>query len=322
MNAGGERSSDNWSEAVRRRIDFERLFGLEEVYVGRKRGAKDEATAEEVGDAGRPAGDTDDALERRKAAVAAARERARGRRAAAKSAAASAAAKPDDGAASAAHDFTIEELPGSNAEESLLSEAERAGVPHVSGMKCPAAGKLAALREAACECSRCELAEVRNEVVFGEGDPEAKLVFVGEAPGADEDRTGRPFVGRAGKLLTKIIEAMGLAREDVYICNVLKCRPPGNRTPAAGEITACSPYLHEQLAAIAPKAICTLGGPASQTLLATKTGITRLRGRLFWYRGIPLMPTFHPAYLLRNPREKKPVWADMQKLVAFMATRG
>ena len=180
------------------------------------------------------------------------------------------------------------------------------------------AERLATLCDFAQSCRRCRLAEGRNAVVFGEGDPAASLVFVGEGPGAEEDRTGRPFVGRAGKLLTKIIKAMGYDREDVYICNIVKCRPPGNRTPRPDEVAACSPFLHEQIAVIGPKASCALGGPATSTLLETREGITRMRGRLFWHRGIPLMPTFHPAYLLRNAREKGKVWEDMQKVMAEM----
>jgi DNA polymerase len=146
------------------------------------------------------------------------------------------------------------------------------------------------------------------------GNPRAELVFVGEAPGAEEDAQGEPFVGRAGQLLTRIIQAIGLRREDVYICNIIKCRPPANRNPEADEIAACEPFLLKQLEAIRPKLICTLGGPAAQTLLKTKEPISRLRGRLFEFRGIPLLPTYHPAFLLRNPHEKKTVWQDMQLL--------
>jgi len=216
------------------------------------------------------------------------------------------------------YDFEIETLGGSHDEVSLISEAERSGIPHVSAKEGTNAERLAELAEAARACTRCHLAGGRTNVVFGEGDPEARLVFVGEAPGAEEDRTGLPFVGRSGKLLTKIIEAMGYTREGIFICNVLKCRPPGNRTPQPDEVATCSPFLHEQLAVMRPKAICALGGPATKTLLATKEGITGLRGRLFWYRGIPLMPTFHPAYLLRNPKMKREVWEDVQKLKAFL----
>ncbi len=317
------------SDALGRRLEFERLFGLEEVYVGRKRagakarveGSKGKPSAESEA-APEPAESNDDAdrYKRRKAAVEAARKR-RGERERAPAAGKAAAPSAAGGEGEAQYDFTIEELPGSQVEVSLLSEAERAGIPYVSDTPGSAAERLEKLREVALECTRCKLAGGRNEIVFGEGDPDAALVFVGEAPGAEEDKTGRPFVGRAGKLLTKIIESIDLAREDVYICNVLKCRPPGNRAPMPDEVTACSPFLHEQLAVIAPKVICALGGPATTTLLRTRQGITRLRGRLFWYRGIPLMPTFHPAYLLRNGGGKRPVWGDMRKLKAFLASR-
>src|SRR6185295_3488702 len=161
-----------------------------------------------------------------------------------------------------------------------------------------------ALEERALGCTRCVLHQGRTKVVFGEGNRHAQLVFVGEGPGEDEDRTGRPFVGRAGQLLNKIIGAMGLKREDVYICNVVKCRPPENRTPLPDEIAACSPYLVEQIELIGPKAIVALGAPASKTLLKTTQGITALRGRWFTYNGIPVMPTFHPAFVLRSYTEE------------------
>ena len=173
---------------------------------------------------------------------------------------------------------------------------------------------LTEVREELGECTRCKLCRGRTQIVFGVGNPRADLVFVGEAPGAEEDAQGEPFVGRAGQLLTRIIHAIGFRREDVYICNIIKCRPPGNRNPEADEITSCEPFLLKQLEAIRPKLICALGGPASQTLLKTKEPISRLRGRLFEFRGIPLLPTYHPAYLLRNPHEKKTVWQDMQLL--------
>jgi DNA polymerase len=168
------------------------------------------------------------------------------------------------------------------------------------------------------ECTRCKLHRHRTQIVFGVGNPNARLVFVGEAPGADEDAQGEPFVGRAGQLLTKIIEAMGMKREDVYICNIIKCRPPNNRTPESDEIVACQPFLLQQLQAIAPRFICALGGPATQTLLQTKEPISRLRGRFHDFHGIPLLPTFHPAFLLRNPNEKKTVWEDMKLLLRHM----
>jgi DNA polymerase len=148
--------------------------------------------------------------------------------------------------------------------------------------------------------------------VFGTGNPHAELVFVGEGPGADEDEQGLPFVGKAGQLLTRMIEAMGYTREQVYICNVVKCRPPGNRNPEPDEIAACEPFLRAQLAAIRPRAIVALGKFAAQTLLRDPTPITRLRGRWRTYEGIELMPTFHPAYLLRSPDEKKKAWADLK----------
>jgi uracil-DNA glycosylase len=174
---------------------------------------------------------------------------------------------------------------------------------------------LADIREDLGNCQRCPLHETRQNLVFGEGSPQADVVFVGEAPGADEDRQGRPFVGRAGQLLTKIIEAMGLKREEVYICNILKCRPPENRNPLPGEILMCEPFLVRQLEAIAPKVICALGTFAARTLLKTEVPITVLRGRFHDYHGIAVMPTYHPAYLLRNPSAKKLVWEDVQQIM-------
>jgi DNA polymerase len=168
-------------------------------------------------------------------------------------------------------------------------------------------------------CTRCAvLVQNRTQTVFGVGNPEAELVFVGEAPGADEDAQGEPFVGAAGQLLTKIIQACKMQREDVYICNVLKCRPPGNRTPAPDEVGNCSPFLHRQLEIIHPRFICCLGAVAAQSLLNTTAGIGKLRGRFHNYRGIQVLCTYHPAYLLRNPAAKKDVWEDMQKLMAAM----
>jgi DNA polymerase len=175
--------------------------------------------------------------------------------------------------------------------------------------------ELAALKNEVLRCARCDLSKTRLNVVFGSGNPKAALMFVGEAPGEDEDIQGMPFVGRAGKLLTKIIEAMGLKREDVYIANILKCRPPGNRAPLPDEIAACWENLSRQIKMIKPKVICTLGKFASQTLLKTETPISVMRGNFHEYDGIQVMPTFHPAYLLRNPGEKKLVWDDMQKVM-------
>ena len=165
------------------------------------------------------------------------------------------------------------------------------------------------------DCRRCPLHRTRRRLVFGEGNPQAELVFVGEAPGADEDVQGLPFVGRAGQLLTKIIEAMGLKREAVYICNILKCRPPQNRNPEPDEIVSCEPFLIRQLEAIRPRVICALGTFAAQALLKSEAPISVLRGRFHSYQGIPLMPTYHPAYLLRNPGAKKQVWEDVQRVM-------
>lgn len=165
------------------------------------------------------------------------------------------------------------------------------------------------------DCKRCKLCNARTNIVFGSGNPKAELVFVGEAPGQDEDLQGVPFVGKAGQLLTKMIEAMKFSRDDVYICNVNKCRPPMNRNPEPDEIAACEPFLKAQLRAIQPKVIVALGKFAAQTLLRDATAITRLRGQWREYEGIPLMPTFHPAYLLRSPNEKKSAWLDLQEVM-------
>ncbi|MGB2601773.1 MAG: uracil-DNA glycosylase [Candidatus Omnitrophota bacterium] len=173
---------------------------------------------------------------------------------------------------------------------------------------------LKTLEEEVSGCLRCELSGTRTNVVFGEGDSRADLMFIGEAPGGDEDKQGRPFVGRAGQLLTKIIESIGLKREEVFIGNILKCRPPGNRNPMPNEIAMCSPYLLKQIDAIEPKVICALGKFAAQTLLNTETPISKLRGKFYDYNGIKLMPTYHPAYLLRNSSGKKEVWQDMQAI--------
>lgn len=171
------------------------------------------------------------------------------------------------------------------------------------------------------DCRRCPLYKTRRHLVFGAGDPHARLVFVGEGPGYDEDQQGQPFVGAAGQLLTRIIGAMGLSRTQVYICNIIKCRPPGNRNPTPEEIDVCSPFLKRQLAAIQPDFICTLGTFATQTLLDTKTPISRLRGRFSDYQGIKVMPTYHPAFLLRNPGKKRDVWNDMKALMAAMGLK-
>jgi uracil-DNA glycosylase len=168
------------------------------------------------------------------------------------------------------------------------------------------------------ECTRCKLSRTRNKIVFGDGNEKAQLVFVGEGPGHDEDMQGLPFVGRAGKLLTQMIEAMGLQRKDVYICNVVKCRPPQNRAPERDEVAACGPFLTRQLDAIAPKVIVCLGNIAAQTLLETNRGISHFRGQWQEFRGTRLMATYHPAYLLRNPAAKSEVWKDLQKVMAVL----
>jgi len=168
------------------------------------------------------------------------------------------------------------------------------------------------------DCTRCKLHKGRNKIVFGDGNPKAELVFVGEGPGHDEDVQGLPFVGRAGKLLTQMIEAMGLRRKDVYICNVVKCRPPENRAPEKEEVATCSPFLLRQIDAIAPKVIVCLGSVAAQTLLETNRGISQFRGQWLEFRGRKLLATYHPAYLLRNPSAKSEVWKDLQKVMGVL----
>jgi DNA polymerase len=177
---------------------------------------------------------------------------------------------------------------------------------------------LDAVREELGDCQRCKLCSTRTHIVFGSGNEKAKLMFVGEGPGADEDLQGLPFVGKAGELLTKMISAMGYSREEVYIANIVKCRPPNNRAPQEEEITACQPFLLKQIEAIAPQIICALGTFAAQTLLSSQVRISDLRGQFYDLHGIKVMPTFHPAYLLRNPAEKKKVWEDLQKIMKEM----
>jgi DNA polymerase len=176
------------------------------------------------------------------------------------------------------------------------------------------AAELAALCTAASTCTRCRLSEGRNKVVFGSGDPDAELMFIGEGPGADEDRQGLPFVGRAGELLTKIIAAIDRTREQVYIANIVKCRPPGNRDPQPDEVAACRGYLERQIALVQPRILVALGRVAAQTLLGTDSPIGRLRGQWFKVQGIPTMVTYHPAALLRNPALKRPTWEDLQQV--------
>ena len=182
------------------------------------------------------------------------------------------------------------------------------------------AAELAAVRAFIGECTRCKLHALgRRHVVFGTGNPNADLMFVGEAPGADEDEQGVPFVGRAGQLLTKIIEAIGLRRDEVYIANVIKCRPPGNRNPEPDEVATCEPFLMQQIDIVKPRVIVALGTFAAHLLLRTDAPISRIRGLVHAYRGASLIPTFHPAYLLRSPERKREVWEDMKKVRALLA---
>ena len=195
----------------------------------------------------------------------------------------------------------------------------RSSVPRLEPSPQPSAATLSpmtleAVREELGDCRRCKLHSTRTQIVFGSGNPRAKLVFVGEGPGRDEDLQGQPFVGLAGQLLTKIIQAIQLSREEVYIANIIKCRPPGNRNPEPNEISACEPFLIKQLEVIRPKLICALGTFAAQTLLKTEEKISLLRGKFHQYQEIPLMPTYHPAFLLRNPNHKRDVWEDMKKI--------
>jgi DNA polymerase len=188
----------------------------------------------------------------------------------------------------------------------------------------PAAGEaeqsrpsdLSSIRDEIGDCRRCKLAPTRTNIVFGSGNPNAELVFVGEAPGFDEDKQGLPFVGRAGQLLTKIIESIDIKREDVFICNVLKCRPPDNRNPEPDEVAACNPFLRKQLATIRPKVVCCLGTFAAQTVLQIAAPISKLRGKFHDIDGMRVIATFHPAYLLRSPEKKREVWEDMKQIRA------
>jgi uracil-DNA glycosylase len=181
--------------------------------------------------------------------------------------------------------------------------------------------KLDVIRAEVAACRSCDLCRTRTQTVFGVGDPGTRLLFVGEGPGADEDRLGEPFVGKAGRLLNDIIKAMGIRREQVYIANVVKCRPPENRVPNAGEIGSCIGFLERQLEIIAPEIIVTLGSVATKALLGIESSMGKLRGRFHAYKGIPLMPTYHPAYLLRNPSEKRKVWEDIQLVMEKLGMR-
>jgi DNA polymerase len=203
-----------------------------------------------------------------------------------------------------------------------LSVAELEPAPEPSRAAAPTgeAAELAALAGVAAGCTRCRLAESRNKVVFGSGNPGADLMFIGEGPGADEDRQGLPFVGAAGELLTRIIQAIDMTRDEVYIANVVKCRPPGNRDPQPEEVAACRGYLEKQIALVRPRVIVALGRIAAQTLLGNDAPIGRMRGQWFRVQGVPTMVTYHPAALLRNPALKRPTWEDMQQVRDFLRT--
>ena len=196
------------------------------------------------------------------------------------------------------------------------------GVTHLNLKNLNRTPTLEEVREEIGDCKRCKLHRGRRNIVFGVGNPEADLMFVGEAPGADEDAQGIPFVGRAGQLLTRIIEAIGLQREQVYIANIIKCRPPGNRDPERDEVESCEGFLFQQIQAIDPMLVVALGRYAAQTLLQTQTAISRMRGKFFPYKGSLLIPTFHPSYLLRNPSAKRQVWEDMKAIRAKLTELG
>lgn len=212
-------------------------------------------------------------------------------------------------------------IPQSDLFGEMISPREQA-VSRSGGVRMPIIesrdSSLEAIRDDLGDCRRCKLCEQRRTIVFGEGNPAAQLFFVGEGPGAEEDASGRPFVGRAGQLLDKIIAAIGLAREDVYIANIVKCRPPGNRTPERDEVETCEPFLFRQLALIRPRVIVALGSPAFQCLLRTREPISRARGEWRDWNGIKVMPTFHPAFLLRSPDKKREVWEDMKKVRDYL----
>lgn len=210
--------------------------------------------------------------------------------------------------------FGVSELFGSAEIAGPITSAP-SGSPERAADRAVKAARLAELYERYKDCARCPLGTTRTKFVFGSGDPNAELLFVGEAPGYDEDQQGLPFVGAAGQLLTKIIVAMKLTRESVYIANCLKCRPPNNRPPEPDEIDQCDPILRAQIEIIRPRVICALGRFAAETLLRSSEPIGRLRGRFHDYEGIKLMPTFHPAYLLRNPSDKKLVWQDARLIM-------
>jgi len=205
-----------------------------------------------------------------------------------------------------------------------LAPAQPTGDAHDYPEEPPARTRLtlAEVRAELGDCARCGLSKTRNKIVFGVGAPDASLMFVGEAPGAEEDRRGEPFVGRAGQLLDKMIAAMGWTRDTVYIANVLKCRPPGNRDPRPEEVEQCEPFLAKQIEAIRPRIIVTLGRPAAHLLLRTNAPISALRGRFQSYHGTPVMPTFHPAFLLRSPHRKRDTWSDLKQVIAELQRLG
>jgi len=198
---------------------------------------------------------------------------------------------------------------------------EEGAPPLDAPMAAPRSGRptLAEIREEMGDCKRCKLFRNRTHLVFGEGSPQARLMFVGEAPGAEEDREGRPFVGPAGQLLNSLLDKLGLRREEVYIANVVKSRPPGNREPEQDEVAACLPFLIKQIESIRPQVIVTLGRVATHNLLKTATPLTKLRGEWQKFQGIKVMPTFHPSYLLRFPKERHKTWDDMQRVMEYLA---
>ena len=218
-----------------------------------------------------------------------------------------------------APDAHAESEPAFAAAGGLSAESAAAPAAVEPPRSVPGRETLEGVREDLGECTRCKLHGGRTNLVFGVGSPSADLVFVGEAPGRDEDRQGIPFVGRAGQLLTRIIAAIGLSRDEVYIANVIKCRPPNNRNPEPDEVATCEPFLFRQLDVIRPRVVVALGGFAIRTLLETDEAVSRLRGRVFDYRGAKLIPTFHPAFLLRSPERKRDVWEDMKRVRALLA---
>ena len=218
------------------------------------------------------------------------------------------------------YDFYRQPIQAISPATEVVGEGARAASPPVNPMKIAAPSdpvtELRQIREDIGDCTRCRLSKQgRKQIVFGVGNPHADLMFIGEAPGADEDERGEPFVGRAGQLLTNMIKAMGLSREEVYIANIIKCRPPGNRTPERDECETCSPFLMRQIQAVAPRAIVALGAVAAKTLLAINAPMSELRGRWYDFRGTKLAVTYHPAFLLRDPRQKKETWKDLQMVM-------